>query len=561
MRKQLTPIIALLNITLLFCVNSDGLCLDFLPDDVRSVVDNNVVTPVRTTLLNVLARKLGVIDFFVNFIRGARYTFFKPPAKQHRKPRHGFNQQTTKLLAPLKSQYGTTLRPYIKQASSINYINGIYVMTPPNLATTTESPLELDNEEKSTPITSQQTPSFSSEFDPILDSNDNNIPEDVKQKLTISDSVFSSPSWQELASSNLIAERTKHKSNTFRKVLADIFRHKYPFTMHRMENYTVMESPRVKDINNDTGKEMRHPLNQISFMSSQELSSKSNVLKGYISQGITYHRYKKGVEEKNETENVSSIFKSMKNQPSFDKLQVLSREIEPLNRTNVTSSPSEPSQVLCNFSHDIEKCKHDNKDTKVKNYTPPSQKLLQMVKKLVPENEVDDFVDDYIDKNLHTINQTHHLASVNISVDSNKSKDKLIESSSRQQKGSKKLSNLSNKESFQKGISNHNDDFVHRFQFYYSPKQRTFGFQSTSAKENNAMRKMTRINKKKRKKRRNKSKMSEMKNDFTQDIRGKIGFQNKRNPKFFHFISAFSTESPVPSVYLNYRYDNLWHGK
>ena len=209
MRKQLTPIIALLNITLLFCVNSDGLCLDFLPDDVRSVVDNNVVTPVRTTLLNVLARKLGVIDFFVNFIRGARYTFFKPPVKQHRKPRHGFNQQKTKLLAPLKSQYGTTLRPYIKQASSINYINGIYVMTQPNLATTTESPLELDNEEKSTAITSQQTPSFSSEFDPILDSNDNNIPEDVKQKLTMSDSVFSSPSWQELASSNLIAESRK----------------------------------------------------------------------------------------------------------------------------------------------------------------------------------------------------------------------------------------------------------------------------------------------------------------------------------------------------------------
>ena len=218
----------------------------------RSVVDNNVVTPVRTTLLNVLARKLGVIDFFVNFIRGARYTFFKPPAKQHRKPRHGFNQQTTKLLAPLKSQYGTTLRPYIKQASSINYINGIYVMTPPNLATTTMSPLELDDEEKSTPITSQQTPNFSSEFDPLLNANDNNNPE----KLTMSDSALLSPSWQELASSNLIAERTKHNSNTFRKVLADIFRHKYPFTMHRMENYTIMESPQVMKINKDTEKNL-----------------------------------------------------------------------------------------------------------------------------------------------------------------------------------------------------------------------------------------------------------------------------------------------------------------
>ena len=557
MRKQLTPIIALLNITLFFCLNSNGLCLDFLPDDVRSVVDNNVVTPVRTTLLNVIARKLGVIDFFVNFIRGARYTFFKPRAKEHRKPRHGFNQHTTKRLVLLQSQYISTLRPYIKQASSINYINGIYVMTPPNLATTTESPLQLDDEEKSTSITSQQTPHFSSEFDPLSDANDNNNPE----KLTMSDSALLSPSWQELASSNLIAERTKHNPNTFRKVLADIFRHKYPFTMHRMENYTIMESPQVSDINKDTGKEIRHPLNQISFMSSQELSSKSNVLKGYISQGITYHRYKKGVEEKNETDNVSSIFKSMKNQPSFDKLQVLSREIEPLNRTNVTSSPSEPSQVLCTFSDIIEKCKHDNKDTKVNNYTPPSQKLLQMVKKLVPENEVDEFVDDYIDNDLHTINQTHPLASINLSEDSNSSKDKVIESSSRQQKGSRNLSNLSDKESFQKGIANNDDDFVHRFQFYYSPKQRTFGFQSTNAKETNAMRKMTRINKKKRKKRRNKNKLSEMKNDFTQDIRGKIGFQNKRNPKFFHVISAFSTESPVPSVYLNYRYDDLWHGK
>merc|ERR1712226_128427 len=101
----------------------------------------------------------------------------------------------------------------------------------------------------------------------------------------MSDSALLSPSWQELASSNLIAERTKHNPNTFRKVLADIFRHKYPFTMHRTENYTVMESPQVSDINKDTGKEMRQPLNQISFMSSQELSSKSNVLKGYISQG------------------------------------------------------------------------------------------------------------------------------------------------------------------------------------------------------------------------------------------------------------------------------------
>ena len=557
MRKQLTPIIALLNITLFFCLNSNGLCLDFLPDDVRSVVDNNVVTPVRTTLLNVIARKLGVIDFFVNLIRGARYTFLKPRAKEHRKPRHGFNQHTTKRLVPLQSQYISTLRPYIKQASSINYINGIYVMTPPNLATTTVSPLELDDEEKSTPITSQQTPNFSSEFDPLLDANDNNNPE----KLTMSDSALLSPSWQELASSNLIAERTKHNSNTFRKVLADIFRHKYPFTMHRMENFTVMESPRVRNIYKDTGKEIRHPLNQISFMSSQELSSKSNVLKGYISQGISYHQYKKEVEEKNDTNNVSATFESIKKQPSLDKLQVLSREIEPLNRTNVTSSPSEPSQVLCTFSNDIEKCKHDNKDTKVNNYTPPSQKLLQMVKKLVPENEVDEFVDDYIDNNMHTINQTHPLASINLSEDSNNSKDKIIESSSSQQKGSKNLSNLSNKERFQKGISNYNDDFVHRFQFYYSPRQRTFGFQSTSAKENNAMRKMTRINKKKRKKRRNKNKLSEMKNDFTQDIRGKIGFQNKRNPKFFHVISAFSTESPVPSVYLNYRYDDLWHGK
>ena len=83
--------------TIFLCSKSTvGLQFDFIPEDVRNVVEDNIVTPVKNTLLGVLARKSGFIDFFVNLIRGTKHTFLGRNRKERRKPRNGYPQQTTK---------------------------------------------------------------------------------------------------------------------------------------------------------------------------------------------------------------------------------------------------------------------------------------------------------------------------------------------------------------------------------------------------------------------------------------------------------------------------------
>jgi len=99
-------------------------------EDVRHTIDEQIITPARNTFLGAIARKIGVIDFFVNWIRGTKRMFFGGSKKERRKPRNGFLQHTTKKYEPIIYQDTRTASPL--QISTLNG-NGIYIMTAPAL--------------------------------------------------------------------------------------------------------------------------------------------------------------------------------------------------------------------------------------------------------------------------------------------------------------------------------------------------------------------------------------------------------------------------------------------
>ena len=138
-----------------------------MSEDVRNVVDDNIVTPTKNTLLGVLARKIGLVDFFVNLIRGTKHTFFGRDEKKRRKPRNGFPQQTTTKNKPILYQETTTAQPYAKPTSNFH---GIYTMIAPDLRTTSESWLESEGVKALKSIRGRDVNiSYNSKEDPTLD--------------------------------------------------------------------------------------------------------------------------------------------------------------------------------------------------------------------------------------------------------------------------------------------------------------------------------------------------------------------------------------------------------
>ena len=128
--------------TVLLCSKStSSLRFDLIPEDVRNVVDDNIVTPARHTLLGLLARKMGVIDFFINLVRGTKHTFFGENEKERRKPRNGFPRHTTRKYKPTFYPDIVTANPYANPNSNFR---GIYTMIAPDLRTTSESWLDSE---------------------------------------------------------------------------------------------------------------------------------------------------------------------------------------------------------------------------------------------------------------------------------------------------------------------------------------------------------------------------------------------------------------------------------
>ena len=130
------PFMVLLYTIILCGKCSIGLRFDLFPDDVKNVVDDNIITPGRNTLLSIISRKIGLVDFFVNLIRGTKRTFFTSHQKQQRKPSYRYPQQTALRYGPTMYKDITTYQPYTESTPSRD---GIYLMTAPQLPTSTHS--------------------------------------------------------------------------------------------------------------------------------------------------------------------------------------------------------------------------------------------------------------------------------------------------------------------------------------------------------------------------------------------------------------------------------------
>ena len=105
-----------------------------------------------------------------------------------------------------------------------------------------------------------------------------------------------------------------------------------------------------------------------------------------------------------------------------------------------------------------------------------------------------------------------------------------------------------------------NDDIIHRFQFFYLPKRNAYGFSSDKIKKINRKSRNSNVSRLKRKKRRNFRKKKKFDNLIEESIDSKYQnhvFQNKHDSSIIHEVRVYSTESPFPSLHLNYKFHDL----
>ena len=105
-----------------------------------------------------------------------------------------------------------------------------------------------------------------------------------------------------------------------------------------------------------------------------------------------------------------------------------------------------------------------------------------------------------------------------------------------------------------------NDDIIHRFQFFYLPKRNAYGFSSDKIKKINRRSRNSNVSRLKRKKRKNFRKKKKVDNLIEESIDNEYQnhvFQNKHDSSIIHEVRVYSTESPFPSLHLNYRFHDL----
>lgn len=598
MHVSLTVSFTVFFYTIFLCSKSTvGLRFDFIPEDVRNVVDDNIITPAKNTLLGVLARKSGLIDFFVNFIRGTRHTFLGGYRKERRKPRNGFPKYTTKTYGPILYQDTTTTQRIMTQqqlnVKPTSNFHGIYTMIAPDLRTTSESWLESGEVEALKSIRGRDVNFY-------YDSKEASTKEREKLEGAMLEKFVANPTairpfFKSVMSAtnqknNLNANHIKYNnqasdttpefedfpfmSTEMQKVASlptmfkNIQRFQSPFRMYQMTNYTIQSQP--KDSRNFRAQKQRNnsptfPFHSVSLSSSEQLLSAPNLLTASTVKQLDYqgHMLQTSASGQNEniiSEKVSTLRKKLKDFNKH-KFQVLARTDQDNQHKNskVGDTKVQPASVI-SPSKRIESLNDKIQNENV-TITPRSKILAQKLKDATSKpnmKTIQKLVDnEFLAESIVNQNVIKGNISKNFTEEKNKvTQDPLLNTSESMLDITRVTSSPINH------VSNLNDNIIHRFQFFYSPKRKAYGFSAINVKENNrkSSQKFKKDRRAKRKRKRNikKKKNAEVTSNESKSTR----YQNyvnhdEHNPELFHQVSVFSTETPFPILHVNYKFHDM----
>ena len=557
-----------------------GMNLDFIPEDVRHTIDEQIITPARNTFLGAIARKIGVIDFFVNLIRGTKRTFFGGSRKERRKPRNGFLQHTTKKYEPILYQDTRTASPL--QISTLNG-NGIYMMTAPALGPqveilrdqVTEGPFESSeidtlsvpqNSISNPPevITMQSilqklrsnpihvSPISKPEIFPIRNANENRGNEVSSNLFTSNKSPSDFPNFS-------FIQNEMKKVASLPQMFENVERVRSPFHLYQMSNYTIRSQNDYLHIVNDRRANFtRIPRQDASLSSLEDLISTPSQLSTSIIKQIKFRRLNDKKSKTGNNESLNMVQKSQnQGNANLDQLQVFTR--------------TDPNVALA---------LNDNKEGAMNGVRNSFTNAKINQRKMVD-------IEGSINEELKSKNVSSHaierMDNVNCNeptklVNKNDSRNNLEENSADKPKNvsimpMKKANNTSKQNTSINDLivnadkvtstnnTNHtNDDIIHRFQFFYLPKRNAYGFSSDRIKELTRKLRKSNFSKLKRKKRKNARKRKKVDGAIENSIgrRNKdFVFQNEYNSDMIHEVQVFSTESPFPSLYLKYKFHDL----
>jgi len=496
-----------------------GMNFDFIPEDVRTTIDTQIITPVRDTFLGAIARKIGFVDFFVNLIRGTKHTFFGSPRKEPRKPRNGYPQPqpTTRVYEPILYQDTGTSSPL--QIAKLNG-NGIYMMTAPDLGSQIEI---LNDQVTNQPFEILDTPSFPDYS--VLNSKP--IPEliteaSVSQKLK-SNPFFVSPlmkpnihvtgndnidNFDDISSnmltSNEVASGFPSLSfiqNEMKKVanLPSMFENiepsRSPFHLYQMSNYTIRsQNDHLHFLNERRANFSRVPMQHTS--PPEQLISMPSQLSTSITKQIHFRRLNNPDSKiKKNTPVEKAPTKLPMNNSNRDRLQVLTRS--DVNERNKKEDKIPKDNESARFVKEKMDVEHD---INTNNMSKDSKPLNSLPKEQIDELDADGIADlvgnsdstnDFEDISL---DGAHNITMGRMNKDNNTSAQNTSTNTSDTLTHRQVLRNISN-------IGN--DDIIHRFQFFYLPKRNAYGFSSDKIKKINRKSRNSNISRLKRKKRRN----------------------------------------------------------
>ena len=550
-----------------------GLQFDFLPDDVEDVVDNYVVNPVRKSLLNVIAHKIGFFDFFANLIRGTKHTFFRSYKKEPRRPRNGFPKPPKVRHEPKLHQEFSAIEQPFRQSSS-NSVNGIYTMTPPNLATSTNNPESVQMKLKSIKsrkeaIPSLQSmhhvPSFSDTFQDVA----------VLQKL-VSNPNTNNPNFRSItpknnqknknaANTNLGFESGIFPSSTINRLpvmFENIDRLKSPFRMYRIANYTILSpNQHLKILHEGDNRPPIFPFKGVSLSSSKQILSVPNLLHASMSKQVDYHGFDNNpVLEQSKNVNLEGTRTNGKEVDDSERrvLQVLTRTEPDISNKNTNASQIRQKQLACISHNPLVECDFFKGNASA--HTEPITKTSLPKLKNVESGSSRGIRTAEILNNPPSGTILHqNLVKANSSGKETKKNITLMQSQT--QKTPNNISETTIIETTPRNILNNTNGMIHRFQFFYSPKKKVFGFSSTNVHEKKRKSNKFRSEKRNIRKKRRNNKKSKTNRDFAAGSKRTSPQNDTHYDKYMtdliHEVNVFSTEVPVPSIRVKYKFYDL----
>ena len=568
-------------IILLICSNvCIGMNLDFIPEDVRHTIDEQLITPARNTFLGAIARKIGVIDFFVNLIRGTKRTFFGGSRKERRKPRNGFPQHTTREYEPILYQDTRTASPL--QVSTLNG-NGIYMMTAPALGPpveilsdqVTEVPLESSEIDtlsipqnsilnppeiitaktilqklRSNPI--HVSPILKPEIFPIRNDNKNSINEVSSNLFTSNESPSDFPNFS-------FIQNEMKKVASLPQMFENVERVRSPFQLYQMSNYTIRSQNDYLHILNDRRANFtRVPMPDASQSSLEDLISTPSQLSTSMTKQIHFRRLnnQKSKSRNNASQEMAEMSQNESNS-NLDRLQVFTRTDSnvalPLmvnKEGTINGLENSSTNEKINQGKMVGQEGVINEQSKSKNVSSHVMERMDNV----DCNEPTKLVDKMVSRN--KLQENTEVQSRNVSI----MPMKIENNTSKQNTSINDLIVNADKLTSTNDTNHTSDDIIHRFQFFYLPKRNAYGFSSDRVKALTRKLRKSNFSKLKRKKRKNYRKRKKVDGTVENSIgrRNKdFVFQNKYNSDMIHEVQVFSTESPFPSLYLNYKFHDL----